>query len=274
MMATDRNTIAADLRSEVVNAIRFTAQHTGRSAQAAIGPSEIGNPCDRRIAYQVSGIQPITNPGDPLAAFLGTGGHAMLEDVFKTYQGQELPVGTTPGQPLPADLIAPYADNPRYLTETPVHPTSWLSGTCDLYDAYEDTVIDFKWVGAWSMNKYRKHGPSTTYRTQGHTYGLGWEKAGRTPKNVAIVFLPRETSIKNNVRCSLDYIWVWSEPYDRSIAERAITRVEGIRETVTELDVANLPELWEVFPATTGSCKLCPFHNPLAADLGQGCPGM
>lgn len=262
-----RNPIAEELRRDVVNAIRYTAEQTGRSAQAAMGPSEIGDPCDRKLAYRYAG-QPVINWGDPLAAFLGTGGHAQLESALTTWEGQEAEAARIGG-----DLLAPYRDNPRYLLETRVHPAPGLSGTCDLYDLYGDVVGDHKWVGAYSLNKYRKRGPSTTYRKQAHLYGLGWENAGYDPKHVAIIFYPRETNAQYNVRCSLDYVFVWSEPYDRTIAEEALERADRIRTDVAELGDA-IDDMWEIFPTTTGACQLCPFYNPLAADLRDGCPGV
>src|SRR5690606_22850826 len=43
-----------------------------RSAQTTLGPSEIGTPCDRRLALTVMGAAPVNPGGDGWAAFVGT----------------------------------------------------------------------------------------------------------------------------------------------------------------------------------------------------------
>lgn len=273
MTASQTAGVAGQIRTDITDAIRYVAQHTGRSAQPGLGPSEIGHPCDRRIAYQSEATVPVTNPGDPLPSVLGTGGHLQMQHTMDTYEGQTPPA---PGTYTPAtvpELVAPYRDNPRYLTEHRVHAAPWLSGTTDLYDLWLDAVIDFKWISPAKLARMRRYGPPPKYRVQGHTYGLGWSRAGYTPKHIAVAHLPTATNLRYNVRCSLDYVWVWEEAYDPAIAETAIARVERIASEAAELDLGALPELWEVFDTDTSDCDQCPFYNPHTTHLGQGCPG-
>lgn len=272
--------ISQQIRADLVEAVRWTATFAGRSAQTAIGPSEIGHPCDRRLAYKEAGRPPVTFP-DPLAAYLGTGGHAVHEETFTTYGGESYDAWkrwtANPGdeEAFHAASLAPYRDNPRYEVESHVDiPGLPAGGTCDLFDRELSAVIDHKWIGAWSMNRARVHGPSAAYRVQAHTYGLGWEdRTGTPPKYVSIAFWPREKSRQYGVEVSLDYVWVWSEPYDRAVAEEALSRLAWVRANVAGMDLDRYPDLLLSFDTVPEGCRFCEWHNPNAANPGQGCPG-
>lgn len=278
--------VAEQIRADLVQAVRWTAEFSGRSAQTEVGPSEVGHPCDRRLAYRIAG-HPVVNRSEPLPAFLGTGAHLALADALSTYQGQDYDAwerwARRPDDEaaFAAAMVAPYRDNPRYSVETRVRVPGLgadgaddAGGTCDLFDHHRSAVIDHKVVGAWSLNRARRHGPSPTYRVQAHTYGLGWEyETGQAPKWVAVAFWPREKSLKYNVQVALDYMWVWAEPYDRAVALGALERLHTIRATVGELDTERFPDLFGSFNTIADACRFCPWHNRNAADPGQGCPG-
>jgi hypothetical protein len=65
-------------------------------------------------------------------------------------------------------------------------------GSTDLFDHDTRTVIDHKIVGKSTLDNARRHGPSPTYRTQAHLYGMGWINAGQPVTDVAIAYLPRQ----------------------------------------------------------------------------------
>lgn len=268
--------VAADLKRMV----RWASHHAGRSTQRDLGPSEIGHPCDRRLAYKITDA-PRRAYSEPLPAFLGTGGHAALEDAATRWQGQD-PDAIEAAEQHPFDVqaarraaLAPYAGNPRYIAETKVTvPGLADGGTLDLYDNWLRLVIDHKWVGAWSLNKVRREGPPDTYRYQAHTYGLGWHYThGTPPEHVAIAFWPRETSKTYGTRAALDYLFVWSEPYRPELAARALARVKKIREKAHGMDLSDNPELAGAFDPTPGDCRFCDWYVPNTADLKKGCPG-
>lgn len=270
------------IRRDLTDAVRWSATYAGRSAQPDPGPSEIGHPCDRRIAYQLLDMPP-ANHSDPLPAFLGTGGHTALGTVFaSTYQGQD-PKAWARWRADPTDeaafraaQLAPYRDHPRYDVETHLTiPGLPRGGTCDLYDRYRRAVIDHKWPGAWAYHRARTHGPDPTHRIQVHVYAYGWEHTtGHPPDHVAIAYWPREKSAKYSVKMNLDYVFVWSEPYDRTIAENAIARLDHLRHATTGMDAETFPDLLHSFPTTPHACQICPWHNPHATHPGQGCPGI
>lgn len=227
-----------------------------RSAQTTLGPSEIGTPCDRRLAMSLLGIPPVNPGGDRWAAFVGTAVHAALAAMFEW-----------------AD-----AGTGRYAVETPLQFPSALvpKGTADLLDRTLVMVDDHKVQGKWSHNKLRTEGIPPGYRVQLHVYGYGQRLAGETVDYVALISWPREAS-------SLDDLYVVVEPYNPQIARDALARVDRIAAEVqayeTEraqwagLDVnAHKLGIAREFPAAD-DCRFCPFHAPGDPGFTRGCPG-
>lgn len=213
-----------------------------RSAQTTLGPSEIGTPCDRRLAMSLMGVAPVNAGGDGWAAFVGTCTHEGMANVY-TF----------------AD-----AGTGRYAVELPVFlgvPTV-PRGTTDLLDRRDGMVVDWKVMGSWSLKKFKAEGPSATYRTQAHVYGLGAERGGEKVRNVAIVGLPRAGS-------SLDEMHIWTEKYDRKFAQAALDRVEKIAQHATQGDGIQEAKAF----ATGDDCRFCPFHLKNDTEMLRGCPG-
>jgi hypothetical protein len=236
----DAATIAADLQTVIKDA----AANAPRSRQVAIGPSEVGQECTRRLAYKVLDWPTVNTDSDPLPSWVGTGAHAMNAEAFERANERE------PG---------------RWLVEQRVQVAPGLAGSCDLYDTRTETVIDHKFVGTGSMRKYKTGGPSTVYRVQTHLYALGIENAGRTPKRVAIAFFPRGGLLSG--------LHVWTEPYDRQLALDAVARLETIKLAVISLDPEATPANWAYLPTSPGhGCEYCPWYLPGSTDLARGCP--
>ncbi|KPI09888.1 hypothetical protein OV450_3379 [Actinobacteria bacterium OV450] len=211
-----------------------------RSAQTHLGPSEIGTPCDRRIAMSLMRVPPVNPGGDGWAAFVGTCIHAGLAGMF---QWADLGTG-------------------RYATEIPlVLPSAFVPrGTGDLLDRTLCMLDDHKCLGNSSLSKLRLEGPSPTYRTQVHTYAYAAVRAGEVVEHVAIIAWPREAG-------SLKGLHVWTEPYDESVAVAALQRVDRIAAALNsdEFGPARRPEDF----ATADDCRYCPFKS----NTKQGCSG-
>lgn len=218
-----------------------------RSAQTTLGPSEIGTPCDRRLAMALMGIPAVNAGGDGWAAFVGTCTHVGMAEVY-TF----------------AD-----AGSGRYAVELPVFlgvPTV-PRGTTDLLDRRDGTVVDWKVMGFSSLKKFKEKGPSDTYRTQAHVYGLGAERGGEKVRNVAIVALPRGGF-------SLDEMHIWTEKYDRKFAQAALDRVEKIAQDVEFFAQNGTPPMQAAAEISTGDdCSYCPFHLKGDKEMKRGCPG-
>jgi hypothetical protein len=248
--------VMGDLAKELATKIKETfyaysnrKTSDNRSAQTTLGPSEIGTPCDRRLAMALLGVRPVNAGGDGWAAFVGTCTHAGMAEVY-TF----------------AD-----AGTGRYAVELPVFlgmPTV-PRGTTDLLDRRDGTIIDWKVMGAYALKKFIAEGPSDTYKVQAHVYGLGAERSGEQVRNVAIVGLPRAGR-------SLDEMHIWTAKYDRKFAEAALARVERIANSVQHL--AGLPGdphpmvTARSFPAGD-DCRYCQFHLENDKEMKRGCPG-
>jgi len=236
-----------DLHTAVTSAILHATHNHPRSQQAAIGPSEVGEPCARRLAYKLLGIPRSATESDPWRATVGTAAHAWLADAL-TLANTEL--GYT-----------------RWIVEDRVTINEDLAGSCDAYDTQTGTVVDWKIVGPTSMKKYKRGDPGQQYRTQVHLYGAGHANAGRVVNHVAIVFLPAAGELTDAI--------IWTEPFDQGVADTALLRLNLLRAAATNTRdagafLAQLPKT----PAPGYGCRYCPWISHGSNDLAAGCPGV
>lgn len=233
-----------DLQGELTYFVEDAIHNHPRSLQKALGPSEIGTECARRIGYRLAQVEAV-NQGDGWLATIGTATHAWLADTF-TRANERL-------------------GHPRFLMEERVTVGELdgepVVGSTDLYDRVTATVIDFKVMGKTSLDKLRRSGPSGQYRAQGHLYGRGWATAGHPVDRIAIWGLPRNSPLRD--------AHLWAEDYDESIATAALDRVEGIASLTSAMGPGALPLL----PTADSFCSYCPFFRSGSTDLATGCPG-
>lgn len=221
------------LRADLIAMIKDRDNATPRHLQRELGPSEIGHPCMRRMAYGLMGVEK-TNPSfDPLPSIIGTATHKWLESAAA--HANEV-LGRT-----------------RWSAEVRVNITSWLSGSCDLYDHDTATVIDYKVPGTNRIAKYKKDGPGPVYRTQGHLYGVGFVNAGLPVRRVAIMFLPRGGTLAGS--------HLWSEDFDPAIAQEAIDRRNQAAVLLNDFGVENNPDRYEWFTRSGPDCMFCPWFS-------------
>lgn len=234
----------------VKQTIIHAATNAPRSLQTAIGPSEVGQPCLRRLAYKMLDVEPASTSGDPWRPTVGTAAHAWLADAL-LLANREL-------------------GHDRWVVEERVQITDTLAGSCDALDTQTHTVVDWKVVGPTSLKKYRsKRHPGEQYRKQLHLYGKGHRNAGRRVDHVAIVFLPSAGGLGD--------AYVWTEPYDEQVADDAIARLDLLRLalTVSRANGHGLHDVIDGVPATPEhACVFCPHFRHGSTDLGVGCPGV
>ncbi len=242
------------LKAELIDLIRWADSHAPRSQQTALGPSEIGVDCIRRLAYRLTNTAAANDTADPWFAIVGTAVHDWLAVAIDRWTA-EIDFGPNAHHRTP--------DSRRFLIEERVTATTdqyGVSGSCDLYDQQRRTVVDHKVVGPTALKKYLDHGPSSQYRIQVHTYGYGHEAAGRPVDEVAIAFYPRSGYLTD--------LHVWSEPYDRQVAVDALNRAATIQTLATALPPALIPAVPDA-----AACCWCPFYRPGGPADGTGCPG-
>lgn len=236
-----------DIREAITNTITISANNSTRSLQKQIGPSEVGEPCSRKLAYKLMSIPHATITRDPWRSIIGISGHAWLAEAFEEANTR---LGFT-----------------RWIVEERVTINEHLAGSCDIYDANTNTVLDWKIVGPSAMKKYRK-GPSEQYRTQVHLYALGHVNAGRAVDDVGIVFLPQAGQ--------LDDMLIHVEPYDPVRAREAVDRVDALRALTNGVtDPVKASQILNLIPKTPaiGGCRYCSWQRDGSNDLLTGCPG-
>lgn len=217
--------------------VAMIAQHSAdqpRSQQRRLGPSEVGHPCTRKLAYGLT-YAPRCNDhaGDSLPSMVGTGAHAQMEDVLTGYNARH-------GQ--------------RFLIEHKVEPAPGFSGTMDCYDLRDHAVIDWKFPGTSKMSDVKRNQhPGMLYEVQAHLYGLGALRAGLTPRTVRIAFIPRAGFSTHT--------YVWEAPWNPEIATAAINRMNAITAVAADLQVDQHPDRYGIFPATPFQCDYCPWHK-------------
>jgi hypothetical protein len=241
MRAGDPALVGQELLWYIAQAI----EHAPRSQQVMIGPSEIGNPCRRRIAYKLLAMPSTQQSAPAWKATVGTSVHAFLADVFA---GVEAETGVE-----------------RFYVETELIigevAGELIKGTCDLYCRCMALVGDWKTTSNAKLIDYRRHGPTAQQIDQVHLYGRGWRRLGLPVDHVMLVFLPRDGELRDS--------YVWHAPYDDKIATAALERLAGIKQLVDTFGTAALSML----PTTEAYCLQCPYFKINSSRLDQGCPG-
>ncbi|MEW1551530.1 hypothetical protein [Streptomyces tsukubensis] len=251
MIATGSDDYSQRLAERIGQFIIDADTNSPRSQQRAIGPSEVGEPCERQLSYKILDWPETNTNRDPIAAIIGTGFHLWIGEKFEE---RNTALGGTR-----------YKIEDRVTVRDSPIETARLSGSADLFDRLLAANLDWKLVGQSSLDKYRRQGPGEKYRIQAHLYGLGQENAGESVTRVVIVFIARYHELR---------VHVWSEPYDRTIALDALARLDRIRQQVLDLDPESHPERWHQIPTPEKpTCRFCPWLKPGSTDLSAGCPG-
>lgn len=238
--------LASALKEKMTGAVRDYYASRPRSQQVAIGPSQLGNPCDRQLALKSLGYGERGQglKSDPWTAFIGTSVHAGLESVYQWHNE------TNPG---------------NWIIEQRVEIAPGISGTADLF--HDGTVIDHKIAAEATMTKARKGIVSETYRVQLQAYGYGFTRAGYDVANVAIAFWPRGTG------AWLGGLEIVSFPYEADVTERALTRWYTLVNAAIDLDLEHVPERAQLLPTADGPCTWCPFFDFTGRAPAPSCKG-
>lgn len=233
--------------TEIMGIIGDAITNHPRSLQKAIGPSEVGTPCPRKIGYKLLEF-PERQQEPNWAATVGTAVHQWLETVFDHN-----------------NLATAVDGQERWYIESRVDVGDYngtpVIGSSDLFDRATLSNWDWKVVGPTQLTKYRRHGPGPQYVGQAHLYGRGWHRAGIGCRTVNIVFLPRNGKLDEAVH--------WTAPYDEQTAVDALQRLSGIALATQMLGTNALQHLDTV----DNWCTSCAFYRAASTDLSLGCPG-
>lgn len=214
--------------------IRELSKPSARDRQRKVGPSELGDLCERCLAEKLLGIHKDEN-SHPLAPIIGTAFHLYLENVIglKGYLKEtKVTVGTVDG----------YGD---------------ISGTCDGFDVAAGHVVDYKVL---SKKKIKAFSSATFFNEQQEPefysdsrtelqlkkyfyqmmlYGLGLENSGHEVNYCSLVLFPRDCTVESVLEASHELCF----KYDRAAALAVLERANQIfqwadenRDNIRELD--------------------------------------
>jgi len=228
---------AEALRQRIIAFMSHASDNSPRSLQKAIGPSEIGHPCPRNVAFKVAGVQAQPSRIDPLPSILGTGFHSWMEE--------HLP--------------------PGWLPESKVHVQPGLSGHSDAYEQQSRTVVDWKMLGRTQHQKWLSGEVKRVYRVQAHAYGMGFVNAGIPVERVAIAVFCRAKPLTD--------MYLWSEPFNPAIAQEALNRLAQIRTYVAASGASdtNRAPILRIGSYACDDCFFCDFKgSPLQGLCDKG----
>lgn len=228
-------------RAAVIDAVQGFSDVHPRTLQRQLGPSEVGEPCARQIAFKLmDGPESPGRKPDPWPSFLGIAGHARLDLALQWQNAQQ------PG---------------TWLTERRVRIPGVRDGGAGTSDAYYSptfTTIDWKILGDTTFTELRSIGLTghQKYRAQGHIYGLGWAAMGLRVDWVALGIFGRSKP--------LSAMYVLAERFDPAYAAMHLRRVADIRKVVEWLK-SNGQSSVDLVPPTPGKgCYYCPYRGRAA----------
>lgn len=244
-----RDPLAAQVRADLIEVIKWADANSARSQQAEVGPSELGHECDRFLAYRLAQWPVINTMTDPWPAIVGTAIHKWLENAVNAFQAA--------------------AGAMRWETEITIHPDAFTRGHLDLFDHWEYMVCDWKTLGPTKMKAWLRDGPPEKHKDQVNLYAKGVIEAGREVRKVCLIGLPRSGWLED-----MD---VWVDDYCPERAEAALARQQTIATKVLEVDVFTNPHMFNEFTAVPDMCSFCPFFRPTRREGtiadASGCPG-
>lgn len=244
-MSTHQNARDAVIKAHSI--IEHAMVTAPRSLQKRIGPSELGNPCDRCLIHMLAGTEKQQKPA--WLPWVGTAVHEKIEDTIVRH--------------MIAEQHAGISDMDEWLTEVEV-TVGTVSGTpitghADLFHVPSGTVIDWKIVGdsTWKKVGANGGGASITYQRQAQLYAHGLTAAGYQVNAVCIDFLPRS-------KMSLTQARQYIAPYEPSIAVETLQRAEMFAGWITSFGLDQVLTGCAPHTGNEFSCSAFPDFAPTA----------
>lgn len=237
-----------DLRSEIIDAILTAEADRPRSKQTALGVSEFGSPCDRKLVGKLARTEVDgSRPSSSWKPIMGTAMHdATFAPALTTWNERN--------------------GRERFLIEQAVALSRdpLILGHVDAFDTDTGTVIDHKLTSLANIKRFMAQGPGATYQVQAQGYGLALLLAGHQVREVMILFYPRDGDISQ--------AYAWSAPFDASIGIAALLRVARL------IEASKTPDALALADTADDYCRSCPLYQigapaPKPGRPFTGCPG-
>lgn len=198
------------------NIIRELTKPSERDKQRKVGPSELGDLCERCLAEKLLGVHQ-EEKTYPLAPMIGTAFHLYLENTIalKDYLKEtRVTVGTIEG----------YGD---------------ISGTADGFDTATGHVVDYKVLSKKKIKAFSSatffdedrnpefysdsltEGQLKKYYYQMMLYGLGMENAGYEVNHTSLILFPRDATIESVTTATHELCFKYNREAALAVLERA-----------------------------------------------------
>lgn len=196
--------------------IKELTKPSERDKQRKVGPSELGDLCERCLAEKLLGVHQ-DEKTHPLAPMIGTAFHLYLENVIglKDYLKEtKVTVGTIEG----------YGD---------------IRGTADGFYAPAGHVVDYKVLSKKKIKAFSSatffdedrnpefysdsmtEGQLKKYYYQMMLYGLGLENAGYEVNHTSLVLFPRDCTVESVMAASHELCFKYNHKAALAVLERA-----------------------------------------------------
>ena len=196
--------------------IKELTKPSERDKQRKVGPSELGDLCERCLAEKLLGVHK-EEKTHPLAPMIGTAFHLYLENVIglKDYLKEtKVTVGT----------IERYGD---------------IRGTADGFDTATGFVVDYKVLSKKKIKAFSSatffdedynpefysdsltEGQLKKYYYQMQLYGLGMENAGYEVNHTSLILFPRDCTVESVMSASHELCFKYNRDAALAVLERA-----------------------------------------------------
>lgn len=196
--------------------IKELTKPSERDKQRKVGPSELGDLCERCLAEKLLGVHK-EEKTHPLAPMIGTAFHLYLENVIGLegyLKETKVTVGTIEG----------YGD---------------IRGTADGFDVSTGHVVDYKVLSKKKIKAFSSatffdedynpefysdsltEGQLKKYYYQMQLYGLGMENAGYEVNHTSLILFPRDCTVESVISASHELCFKYNRDAALNVLERA-----------------------------------------------------
>lgn len=196
--------------------IKELTKPSERDKQRKVGPSELGDLCERCLAEKLLGVHK-EEKTHPLAPMIGTAFHLYLENTIGLegyLKETKVTVGTIEG----------YGD---------------IRGTADGFDTVTGHVVDYKVLSKKKIKAFSSatffdedynpefysdsltEGQLKKYYYQMQLYGLGMENAGYEVNHTSLILFPRDCTVESVMSASHELCFKYNRDAALAVLERA-----------------------------------------------------
>lgn len=198
------------------NIIRELTKPSERDKQRKVGPSELGDMCERCLAEKLLGVHQ-EEKTYPLAPMIGTAFHLYLENTIGL-EGYLKETRVTVGE------IEGYGE---------------IRGTADGFDVSTGHVVDYKVLSKKKIKAFSSatffdedrnpefysdsmtEGQIKKYYYQMQLYGLGMENAGYEVNHTSLILFPRDATIESVTTATHELCFKYNREAALAVLERA-----------------------------------------------------